>query len=162
MLKSEGCRASFGAAGSPSNIVAWVEAYLHTKCYLHPSSHLATIYIDMRRKVGSLLICVRFWDGSQCNTMWPGLRPTSVSSGILIIRLFGHNRHEPKSGVCSGAGSPSDTRCPGPRPTTTPSDIFIRSTVWPQYTNVTDSETGQERQQSDSIGRTVNGRPKTC
>jgi len=33
-----------------------------------------------------------------------------------------------------------------------PSFILIRSTVWPQYTNVTDR---QDRQRTDSIGRTV-------
>jgi len=32
-------------AGSPSNTVAWVEAYLHTKWHLDPSSHLATTYM---------------------------------------------------------------------------------------------------------------------
>jgi len=36
-----------------------------------------------------------------------------------------------------------------------PSFILIRQTVWPQYTNVTDRQTGQDRQRSDSIGRTV-------
>jgi len=37
-----------------------------------------------------------------------------------------------------------------------PSFISIRQTVWPQYTNVTDKQTGQtDRQLSDSIGRTV-------
>ena len=41
---------------------------------------------------------------------------------------------------------------------------LICPTIWPQYTNVTDRQTGQaDRQRSDSIGRTVlqNGRPKT-
>jgi len=37
--------------------------------------------------------------------------------------------------------------------------IMIRPTVWPQYTNVTDRQTGQtdrqDRQRYDSIGRTV-------
>jgi len=33
---------------------------------------------------------------------------------------------------------------------------LIRPTVWPQYTNVTDRQTGQtDRQRTDSIGRTV-------
>jgi len=49
----------------------------------------------------------------------------------------------PKSGGCCapfrvGAGSPSNTMRPGPRPTSVPSDISIHPTVWPQYTNVTD------------------------
>jgi len=40
-----------------------------------------------------------------------------------------------------------------------PSFILIRPTGWPQYTNVTDRQTErqdrQNRQRSDSIGRTV-------
>jgi len=39
-----------------------------------------------------------------------------------------------------------------------PSFILIRQTLWPQYTNVTDRQdrqTGQGRQRSDSLGRTV-------
>jgi len=42
------------------------------------------------------------------------------------------------------AGSPSNTMSPGPRPSSLPSGILIRTTVWPQYTNVrykTDRET---------------------
>ena len=39
-------------AGSPSNTVAWAEAYLHTKWHLDPSSHLSTT--DMGRKLGAL------------------------------------------------------------------------------------------------------------
>jgi len=37
-------------AGSPSNNVAWAEAYLRTKWHLDPSSRLATT--DMRQKLG--------------------------------------------------------------------------------------------------------------
>ena len=44
-----------------------------------------------------------------------------------------------------GAGCPSNTMWPGPRPTSTPSFILIHPAVWPQYTNVTD-RTGQDRQ----------------
>jgi len=35
-------------------------------------------------------------------------------------------------GVLWGAGSPSNTMWPGPRPTSLPSGIFIHPTVWPQ------------------------------
>jgi len=69
------------------------------------------------------------------------------------IQPLGHNRHGSKSlgaAVClfwGGAGSPSNTLWPGPRPTATPT--WIHPSIWPQYTNVTD------RQWSDSIGRTV-------
>jgi len=38
-----------------------------------------------------------------------------------------------------GAKSPSNTMCPGPRPTFVPSGILINPTVWPQCTSVTDS-----------------------
>ena len=55
-----------------------------------------------------------------------------------------------------GAGSPSTTVWPGPRPTSTPSFILIRPNIWPQYTNVTDR---QQRQWFDSTARTVFGRP---
>ena len=37
-----------------------------------------------------------------------------------------------------GAGTPSNTKSPGPRPTTIPSGVVIHPAVWPQYTNVTD------------------------
>jgi len=38
------CPFPLGGAGSPSNSVAWAEAYLHTKWHLDPSSRLATIH----------------------------------------------------------------------------------------------------------------------
>ena len=41
------------------------------------------------------------------------------------------------------AGSPSNTMSPGTRPISVPSGILIHPTVWPQYTNVTDRQTGQ-------------------
>jgi len=60
-------------------------------------------------------------------------------------RPFGHNRHGPKSvwgaavplsvGGGGGAGSPSNTVSPRPRSIQVP-------IVWPQYTNVTDRQTG--------------------
>jgi len=65
------------------------------------------------------------------------------------------------------AKSPCNTMWPGPRPTSTPSFILIHPAVWPQYTNVTDT-------QADRIGQTdrktapqhranhiTNGHPKT-
>jgi len=50
-----------------------------------------------------------------------------------------------------GAGTPSNTMWPGPRPTCMPGFILIRSTVWPQYTNVTDSTT--DRQDNSPIAQ---------
>jgi len=55
--------------------------------------------------------------------------------------------------LSGGAGSPSNTMWPGPRPTSMPSFILVHPTVWPQYTNVTDMQTRQDNG-SDS-GRTV-------
>ena len=60
----------------------------------------------------------------------------------------------------------SRTMSPGSRPTSVSSGIVIHPTVWPQYTDVTnrqDKQTGQTRQRSRSVGRTVscNGRPQT-
>jgi len=45
---------------------------------------------------------------------------------------------------------PANTMWPGPRPTSVPSGIVIQSTVWPQYTNVTDRQTGQRNRQTDN------------
>jgi len=52
-----------------------------------------------------------------------------------------------------GAGSPSNTMWPEPRPTCTPSFILIHPTVWPQYTNVTDRQTGQDRKDNGPIAQ---------
>jgi len=49
-------------------------------------------------------------------------------------------------------GSSSNTMSPGPRRTSARSGILMHCAVWPQYTNVTDRQTGQR---SDSTGRTV-------
>ena len=47
--KSGGVVPLLGAAGSPSNNVAWAEAYARTKWHLDPSSRLATS--DMGQKL---------------------------------------------------------------------------------------------------------------
>ena len=52
----------------------------------------------------------------------------------------------------SGAGSPSNIMSPGASSISVPSGILIYPAVWPQQTNVTNR---QDRQRSDSIGRTV-------
>ena len=47
-------------------------------------------------------------------------------------------------GLCApfrgGAGPPSNTMSPEPRPTSVPSGILIHPTIWPQCTNVTDRQ----------------------
>jgi len=74
--------APLGGTESPSNTnVAWAEAYSCTKWHVDSSSRLATT--DMGRKLGA----VPFLGGGSwapTNTMWPGPRPTTVPSFILI------------------------------------------------------------------------------
>jgi len=49
----------------------------------------------------------------------------------------------PPFGGEGGDGSPSNTMPPGRRPTSVPIGILIHPTVWPQYTNVTNTQTVQ-------------------
>jgi len=74
-----------------------------------------------------------------------------------------------RSAFRGGLGSQPTQYGLGPRPTSVPSGILIRPTVWPQYANVThrqDRQTGQTGQTGHrcrNIGRTAtcNGRPMT-
>ena len=56
------------------------------------------------------------------------------------IQPFGHIRHGTKIGGWApfvgggGAGSPSNTMSPGPRPTSIPSGLLIHPAIWPQRT----------------------------
>ena len=62
-----------------------------------------------------------------------GLSPYQVA--CLSIHLFGHNRHGPKIGCAffrAAAGSPSNTKSTGPRPTSIPSGILVHPAVSPQ------------------------------
>jgi len=43
-----------GGTGSPSNTVAWAEAYLHTKCRLNRSSRLASGHNGYGPKIGGV------------------------------------------------------------------------------------------------------------
>ena len=79
---------------------------------------------------------------TQCGLGW-GILPYQMASSS--IQPFGHNRHGPKIGSSApfwrgGAGLPSNTMWPEPRPACMPSSILIHRTVWPQYTNVTDRQ----------------------
>jgi len=90
------------------------------------------------------------------STMSPGPRPTSIpwhldpSSHLATTDMGRKLGAVPLLGG-TGSGSPS-AQWPGLRPTSVPSGIVMRSTIWPQYTNVTDK---QDIQRSDSIGRTI-------
>ena len=93
--------------------------------------------------------------------MWPGPRPTSIPSGILIqSAIWPQQTWAENWGLCpfgEGAGSPSNTTWPGPRPTSMPSFILIHPTVWPQYTNITDRQDRQDRQTDN--GSIAQGKP---
>jgi len=73
--------------------------------------------------------------GTPSNTMRPGrgLLPYKVASSS--IQPFGHNKHGPKTGclwvpsVLGVAGFPSNTKSPGPRPTSISSGILMHPAV---------------------------------
>jgi len=92
---------------------------------------------------------------SPSNTMSPGTRPTSIPSGILIHTWPQWTWAENWEGLCPifvrGAGSPSNTMWLGPRLISVSTFILIHPTVWPQDTNITESQiqtdrTGHDRQ----------------
>jgi len=66
------------------------------------------------------------------------LLPYQVASSS--IQPYGHNRHGPNIGwggcafFLGVAGSPSNTKSHGPRPTSIPSGILVHPAVWPQRT----------------------------
>ena len=120
-------------AGSPNLHLTqsrlWAEAYLHTKWHLDASSHLSLLPPFLGR--GAV---------SSSSTMWPGPRPTSTPSAILIHPAvwpqyaYGPKIREGGSAPILGRGDgfPSNTKSPGPRPTSVPSDILIHAAVWQQ------------------------------
>jgi len=96
--------------------------------------------------------------------MWPGPRPTSIPSSILIHQAVWIQQTWVENWglrpFLSGAGSPSNTKLLGPRPTSIPSGILFHPAVWPQCTNVTDKQRDRQTdrqtgQRSRSVGRTV-------
>jgi len=111
--------------------VVWADAYLHTKWHFSTSSHLVTTDIGQKLRGYAPL-----GEGhlTQCRLGW-GLQPEQVAS--WYIQTFSHNRHGLKIGGSTpilgrGAVSPSNTRLPGPKPTSIPSGILIHSAIWPQ------------------------------
>jgi len=98
---------------------------------------------------------------SPCNTMRPGPRPTSISSGILIHAAVWPHKHWSKiGGLCpifgEGALGHNLTQCGQGR--SLPARQVSSLSVQPFGHNTPTSQTGQteqDRQRSDSIGRTV-------
>ena len=129
----DGSPYAIGSSSVMSVLGRGLEAYLHTKWHLHPYSRLA-----QQTWAKNWGLC-SFGERELSNTMWPGLRPTSIPSGILIHPAVWHNRHGPKIGGrgCTplrGSWVPTNTMSS----TSIPSFIVSHPTVWPQYTNVTD------------------------
>jgi len=88
---------------------------------------LATI--DMRGKVRTAVLLLSVGSWSPSNTMRPGPRPISVSSGILIHPALSLHQSGGKLGAVpleGAAGSPTNTMSPGPRPMCLPSGILIQ------------------------------------
>jgi len=136
-----------GGAGSPSNTrTPWPRptSYQVASSSIQPFGHNRN-----RPKIGG---CAPFLEGeelagspSNTSRLGRGLPPYQVA--FKSIQIFGHNGHGPKiGGLCPFGGSefPSNTMWPGPRPTCLPSFILIHSTVWPQYTKVTDRTDRQD------------------
>ena len=123
------------------------------------------VIIDTGRKVGAAVS--PFWGrgaGShltQCG-LGRGLPSFQVASGS--IEVFGHKTRAEYWEVVplweKGAGCPCNTMWPGPKPTSTPSFIFIHSTVWSQYSNVTDRTNRQTTVPQHRANRSTNGRRK--
>jgi len=101
-------------------IISNITAYNHTYT-VHKTVHRLSCYINIPKYSKLFLRIVRKTSvrESDCpgNVRYPAAVPLSVR------------------GSCR---SPSDTMSPGPRPTSVPSGILIRPTIWPHYTNVTD------------------------
>jgi len=85
-----------------------------------------------------------------------------VTSAELWVRYVGTGAEVSRHIGTDVLKIPSNTLSPGSRPTSVPSGILIHPTIWPQYTNVTDRQTGHR---FCSIGEPVlvscNCRPKS-
>jgi len=96
---------------------------------------LATI--DMGRKMWGMPLFREGVTGPHLtqSRMCRGLPPCQVASSHLATIVMGQKlggRGCPP--LVGEAGSPSNTKSHGPRPTSIPSDILIHPTVWPQRT----------------------------
>jgi len=132
-----------GGAGSPSNIM-WPALKSTAVPYQVASSSIQPFGHNRHGpKTGGAML--PFWGGGagpRSNIMsLEAYLPTTWHldpSSHLATTDMGQNWRTPPPFWGGGGGSPSNTMWPGPRPTCTPSFIWIRPTVWPQYTKVTD------------------------
>ena len=118
---------------------------------------------DMGRKVRGLLCpLLDRGAGSPSNTLSPGRRPrpTSLPSGILIYPAVWPQQTWAENWGCILWGRESwvpiwHNVARAEAYTSMSGFILTHSTVWPKYTNVTDSQVQTDRQRSDRTGRTV-------
>jgi len=130
------CPFGGGGAGSPSN-----------RMWPGPRPTCTQLFGDNRHgpKIGGSAPFLGGGAGSPSNTVSLGSRPTCLPSGILIHRAIWSQQiwAENWGVLCpfgrGGVGSSSNTSA-GPRPACMPSFIWIRPSVRPQYTNVTDRQ----------------------
>jgi len=117
------------------------------------------VTIDISQKERGLLCPFRGGARYPSNTVWPGRGVPACQVSSWSIQPFGHNtptsqtdrqdrtdrQHRQRSDSLGcpfgggGAGFPSNRMWPGPWPTCMPSFTLIHLTVWPLYTNVTES-----------------------
>ena len=143
------CLFPWGGAGSPSNTV-WPA----------PRPNSVPCGILIHPAVWPQWTWAKNWEGAAVppfveGELGPYLRQCGLGRDLPLYQW----RLDPSSilattdmgrevgGCCApfggGAGSPSNTMSPGLRPTCVPSGILIHPSVWPQYTDVTDRQTGQ-------------------
>jgi len=118
------------------------DAFIKSSAVAEMGDRLVTI--GMGRKVGDC--CAPFLGGTESpsNTLSPGPRPTSYHLAVWPQQTRAEKWGAAVPLSAGGAGFPSNTISPGLRPTSVPVGILIHPTVWPQYTNVTDRQTGQD------------------
>jgi len=121
MGRKEGVLRPFrGGAGTRLIQCGLVEVYFRTKWRLQPSSRLDTIH--MGKNWGDVPLLNGSGSPSN-NVAWAWHLDPSIRLATIDVdrKLF-----------WGGAGSPSNTMSPGPRPTFVPSGILIHPAVWPQ------------------------------
>ena len=111
-------------------------------------------------KIGGAVLPFLGGAGSPSNTLLPGLRSTSVPTGIFIHPdVWPQQTQAENWGLCpfwgGGAGSASNTMWPGPRPTSAPSFISMHPFGHNTPTPETRQTAQTDRKRSDSIGQTV-------
>jgi len=133
------CTFRGGGAGSPSNTVAYAEAYLRTKWHLDPCSRLTAINVG--RKLGAPPLFGEVGAGSPSTTKLPAWAET-------YLRTKWHFDASSRWPFFLGvSGSPSNTKWPGRRKTSIPNGILVHQPFdhngyWPKIGDCAPLEVG--------------------